>query len=55
MLLSEPNTPDRQHDRVSFALRVFVISFLVVYFGFLFIGPECADAVQEISTGEPPF
>lgn len=50
--LMESNDPKK--NKVSYAIKIFIISFLVIYFGWMFAIPD-ADINHEISTGEPPF
>jgi hypothetical protein len=54
LLLAEQSHPER-NDKTTFGVKVFIISFITIYFGMLFLGPECVDVTHEISTGEPPF
>jgi hypothetical protein len=50
--IAESNDPKR--DKVTFAVKIYVISFLTIYFGWAFLAQEC-NITHEISTGEPPF
>lgn len=50
--LMESNDPKK--NKVSYAIKIFIISFLVIYFGWMFAIPD-GDINHEIITGEPPF
>ena len=50
--MMESNDPKR--DKMSYALKIFLVSFLVIYFGWMFACPD-SDFQHEILTGEPPF
>lgn len=50
--IAESNDPKK--DKASYAIKIFVISFLTIYFGWAFLSQDC-DVTQEINTGEPPF
>lgn len=50
--LMESNDPKK--NKTSYAIKIFIISFLVIYFGWMFIVPDI-DINHEIITGEPPF
>ena len=38
--------------KVNYVIRVFVLSFLIIYFGLHFLNQ---DSTPEINTGDPPF
>ncbi len=50
--LMESNDPNK--NKMSYAIKIFIVSFLVIYFGWMFLVPDF-DVQQEIITGEPPF
>lgn len=43
---------DDKKDKTSYGIKVFIISFITIYFGLSFIND---DIKHQISTGEPPF
>jgi heme/copper-type cytochrome/quinol oxidase subunit 4 len=45
---------DHKKDRVSYGIKIFIISFLVIYFGWMFLGPD-SEIRHEIETGDAPF
>lgn len=51
-MLMESNDPKK--DKVTYAIKIFLVSFIVIYFGWMFAGPDC-EIQHEILTGEPPF
>jgi hypothetical protein len=51
-VLVESNDPKR--DKISYGIKIFIISFLVIYFGWMFLGPD-SEVRHEIETGEAPF
>lgn len=51
-VLTESNDPNK--DKVSYAIKIYVISFLTIYFGWMFLSQD-GDVKHEFNTGEPPF
>jgi len=45
---------DNKKDKTAYGIKIFVISFLVIYFGWMFLGPD-SEVRHEIETGEAPF
>lgn len=44
---------DNQRDKKTYGIKVYVVSFLSIYFGLMFLGDN--EIKHEINTGEPPF
>lgn len=51
-VLMESNDPKK--NKMSYGIKIFLVSFLVIYFGWMFAVPD-SDIQHEIITGEPPF
>jgi hypothetical protein len=45
---------EHKKDKTSYGIKIFIISFLVIYFGWMFLGPD-SEVRHEIETGEAPF
>lgn len=51
-VLIESSDPEK--DKVSYGIKIFLIAFVTIYFGMMFLGPD-SDIKHEIDVGEPPF
>ena len=45
---------DKNKNKITYASKMFIVSFIVIYFGWMVLVPD-NEVSQEIITGEPPF
>ncbi len=53
-LLASLMENDKNKNKMTYGIKIFVVSFIVIYFGWMFFVPE-SEISQEIIQGEPPF
>jgi heme/copper-type cytochrome/quinol oxidase subunit 4 len=53
-LLVNNSSDENNKNKSTYGIKIFVISFVVIYFGWMFLGPD-SEVRHEIEIGEAPF